>query len=325
MDNSTGSNLSGVPHWEYQLPLAVAFYAVGIPLGIICVTGNVVFLVVLRLSHHDPEKAYQPLLAALVGSLGASDALGGAALAVMGGVGPNYHATYHTLYFCHLGAVFQALPILSGFLHLGVIMLERYIQICRATINLQMSHVTAVVALLWAYVLLLGFASYAFSSGRGGTATGSVPCDFLVIPASYWSTVNLAHCALGLAVCSMCQFKIRTTVKMHQRKIQVSNTMAYTKMVEDASKARPFYLVCLATVALWCPFLICQAVNFSRGQNQEAGPTVTRALFLVGHLACLKFALCLAQCSNLRGSFKKVLVKEPAKTPVRLGATSRGR
>ena len=285
-----------------ELPTSyyVVLYAFGAPISVAAAVGNTLLVIaIIRFAKLRTKTNV------VVANLGVADMLGGLILL-------THIAILHKMedmgeespYACHLWAALQLLPMMAGFLHLALVSIDRLVAVTRAVDyddSMSASRMKVYASCLWIYIVLITALSYAFMDHDNPQYS---ICDLLILDRVYVMIILFGHvvpcCLINLGIFAW----LRHTLKVHQCKIQVTNTMTYNKLVADYSTAKLFFTTFVVTTILWLPFLVVVIVWFA-GVDTQAVFLAVRLLHLLGCLSHNKYII----YAMLDVDFKKAIKK----------------
>ena len=295
-NNNTNSSL---PEDGVDITYRLVLYIVGIPLGGCALLGNLFLLMaMIRFSK------LQTRANVAVVSLSASDALAGAMLLAHLSSVHLQHQIANT-HLCYLWAVVQLMPMVACFLHLTFVSVDRLVAVTRAvhyTDSMSARRIAVYVGVLWTYILVLTVLVFAFTDHD---VTLDV-CDVTILPWGYMLLVLVGHILPASLVVVVIFAWIQRTLRIHQRKIQVTNTMTYNNLLADITVARLFFFTFVFVAILWGTFFITELVWIA-GVDSSSLILIIRITFLVGNLSYIKFFIYIVLNSEFRKYLKKAL------------------
>ncbi|KAK2144250.1 hypothetical protein LSH36_775g00045 [Paralvinella palmiformis] len=304
---------------DYPPSFYIALHIIGIPLGIAIIVGNVLLVIVLKLSSQKQQKAFKSKTAFILANIALCDAVGGLFLVLYIGIHPILDVIGRFPTGCYFWNVLSVVPLLGGFLLQLLLAIERHVIVNEIPNYPHMNKLVIFLCLMWIYTLVVSILGLAFISGVAQEAF--VMCDILTVSPMYLTTIVFVHVTACAVICTVLIFIIRNTVKHHQCKIQVSNTIAYTNLIEDSQIAKTFFGVSTVSFLCWLLFFVSQ-ILIASGIRSSVVLTSARWGFLLGHLSYLKCFCYMVFSRPLREDFKRTLGKSK-KRPFRMGTIVR--
>ena len=297
--------------------LDITIRALGIPLGLTVLVGNILFIIVIA-------KAKQPKCFhnTLVIHLAVSDLIAGLTLLInlisewfyrdfYNGEdlleGDETSLVHHIL--CRAWGSFQFLPIYHAFLLLCIINLDRLIAVTYPA-TYASNHKTRVAQwlpiLVWLYSTLICALAL---SARYGTREHHITddwCGMLSLPPLYVTMTSLIHVPLATLIGLGTYLQIRRILRIHQRKIQVTNTMTYDNLVRDTAIARTDFCVAITAFIVWAPFMTSLLLWYS-SYDRYTMVCVIKGTLLLGYLSSLRFIAFIVGSCHYKESFFSLL------------------
>ena len=281
------TNLSELKNQTYldtmfPLGLELAYYICGTPIAIGICFINVVMLYIINRKKVPMKNAVR----ILVCSLGTNDIVAGCLLlihiATLGFQGKVNEKK------CLFFALLCIWPMLNNFLHIAIIKWERHSMVISSGDSVGLRKSAAFVMGMWIYSLALSLLGLSFEISRQSDNEELYEelCDVAVLP-KYHLVIIAIHLVICIGITSLYFIKIRNVLKVHQRKIQVTNTITYTNLVDDINMANTFMAAGVVCIALWLPCLIAMAVYIS-GHDRACAVVTMRALYLLTTLTGFK-------------------------------------
>ncbi|ELU01269.1 hypothetical protein CAPTEDRAFT_202513 [Capitella teleta] len=315
MDNLThNGSLSDTT--SFPQPLQIIYLCFGIPLGVVICLGNVILLTVIV----DKKGPLRTSTRTLLGSLVISDILTGFLL-ILNASFLSLQETIREFYRarCMLWGLVLTLPTLCSFMHLSVISLERRHAVTAPAHPIGRRKAILYCIGIWSYCGVICVLGMLFLFGDGLRNVVGF-CDVLSLPGFYLLVLAL-HIILAVVIETYAAVNVRNTLLLHQRKIQVTNTITYNNLMEDTKVAWVFFSAFALQLGPTVPFAILLAV-LSAGVYVPATFIIARLCYLFAQIPGLKFVLYLRMNKELHkatvkrlGCTKKPPRLSPSHTP----------
>lgn len=291
----TGADVSDLPT-SYH----VVLYAVGAPCGVAAAVGNTLLIIaIIRFAKLQTQTNV------VVANLAVADMMGGILLLVHIGILHRYDIMGEDYpYACYLWASLQLMPMSAGFLHLGLVSVDRLVAVTRAVHyddEMSARRMKLYAVCLWGYIIMATVIAYAFMDHDDPTFS---ICDMLILPKGYVMLILFGHVIPCCLIIIGIFLWLKYTLSVHQRKIQVTNTLTYNILLADYTSAKLFFTTFVVTIALWLMFVVTNVVWFA-GVETSALYLVIRITYLVGSLSHNKYLVYVI----LDVDFKKAIVK----------------
>ena len=208
---------------------------------------------------------------------------------------------------CTIIGLLELLPVVTCLIFLTLVDTDRFLAVCVPTVYPDLwttKRVSGTCIGIWVFSIVLSAVAFAFK-----TEPDVVICDVLALPRGFLLLSTLVHIVPCSIINTVLYLKIKHMLKVHQRKIQVTNTLTYTNLVDDTQLARLFYMLVVISLVAWAPFVISIILWFC-DLDLSALPPAVRICFLLGHLAGLKLFVYVAESTTYRMAIKK-LFKPP--------------
>ena len=290
-------NFSMTEHLPHSLQ--VTYYAIGIPVSVLLIVTNAILMAAIAKAGTMGAK-----LNMVVCNMAVADLLLGVTLLVNIGLlqeHPELADQHHTS-LCTFIGLLEILPLMASLLFLSLVHLDRFLAVCVPTMYPDMwceRRVAIFCAGIWIFTCMFGTIAYAFMPEKD-----PIVCDILALPRSYLLLTCIFHIFPTTIVNIILFIKINHVLKVHQRKIQVTNTLTYTNLVDDTQLAKLYFFLVIMCFVAWTPFLICVFIWFSSVSVTNI-PIAARVTFLVGHLAGIKIVVYVCESTSYRSAVKK--------------------
>jgi hypothetical protein len=288
MANLTNASFDALPRG-----LHITYLAVGLPLGAVVCLGNVILMAVIA----DPKGPLKIATRTMLCSLVFCDVVAGAVLMLHSGfIGFDDGVRDYCAEGCLMWGIMLTLPVYCAFVHLSVICLERRHAVMDPANAISGGRATLYCAGVWAYCVVLCVAGMLFIFLEDSTAWSR--CDVVTLPPFYLLILGI-HLVVVSGVVVGAAINIRSTLRLHQRKIQVTNTITYSNLVEDTQVAWVFVCAFVVQLLPCLPFIVALA-TVAAGMRTEAAVVVARVCYIVAQLSGLKFLLYMKMSKDIR-------------------------
>lgn len=320
--NSTECNAVAEPEDDASDSVALTFRIVGIPLGISIVVANVAFI--LTMTWHKTSQVRQSTQVLLVSSSNCA-ALAGLVLVAYSVAFPYTSSTAVVTppslrSLCHLWGALHLSLIVLDCLHIAIVSLDHNYVVTTAGCSTPTQRIGLAVLLGWLYAVLITLLTLAFDhlpptqSRRGGG------CDILDLD-RYYELTLLIHVIAGVLCSLVVVANVRRTLDLHQRQIQVTNTITYKNLLFETRLAQLNLLAGAILVLAWLPLTVAEVMTRAGVTSKVAAVRLT---FLVGNVSYLKAILYVAADREIRRDFARVATcKLPVEKNRSLSSASR--
>ena len=294
--------------------LNITIKAIGIPLGITILLGNALFMVII-LKAKRPKCIHTNLIIHVT----VSDLLAGFTLLLQFALERLYskkthgdwaemeeqyhHQGYHVI--CRAWASIQMLPIYQPFLFLCGLNLDRLVAISYPATYANTWKATAakcLPVLVWPYSVLICLLALSAKYDMREHNINKDGCGILTLPPLYLTLTLLIHILPATLVAVVAFLQIKRELRIHQRKIQVTNTMTYENLIKDMAIARRDFCVTITTFIIWAPFLT-SLILWHSSHNIHPILYVIRGTLLMGYLSSLRFIAFILGSAHFKESF----------------------
>lgn len=284
--------------------VALAFRIVGIPLGIFIVVTNIAFI--LTMTWHKTNLVRRSTQILFVSNYHCA-VLAGLVLIAYSVAFPYTSSSVVTvstpslLSLCHLWGALQLTLIVLDSLHIVFVSLDHSYAVTSVGCSIQTHRIGLAVLFGWLYALLITLLTLAFDHltstqpCRGG-------CDILDLNRYYGLTL-LIHVIAGALCCAIVVANVRRTLNLHQRQIQVTNTITYKNLLFEMRMAQLNLLANAVLVLAWIPLTVAEVTTHA-GVTSKVD--AVRLTFLVGNVSYLKAILYVAADREIRRDFARV-------------------
>lgn len=297
--NATQSIESGDGEAAAEEAGTLLFRVFGIALGSTVVALNGVFAVTMkRLTKRNSTMRDSTRLLCLSSSSAAL--LAGAMLTCYSAALPylpDVHSSVTTP--CHLAASLHLSLVLVDSLHFGLLSVDHNYVITSVGCSASLPRFGAAVLGIWLYALFVAFMALVFDLLDYDRPLTCSSCDILDLD-PYFCLLVAIQVAVG-AVCSAVVFaNMRRILHLHQRQIQVTNTLTYASLLLDIGLATVPLNCHVTLVTSWLPLVVTRAMT-------SAGSITVRLTFLVGHVSYLKLIFYVIREEEVRSEFLRVI------------------
>ena len=321
MRNMTGGAYNGTSEGDvFPHALEIVYFCVGLPLGVIICLGNFILLSVVLPKKGPLRDSTRMLLA----GLSVCDVVAGALFIVHVVLLPfQEDLRGASREGCLFWALLLTVPVMASFLHLTVICGERNHFVCQPAAVVSRKKAILICACLWSYCLVLGLVGMFFSlcwkdenenENEEEDAGRWKLCDVVTLP-GYYLLILALHVLATLLINVYFAVSIRGMLRLHQRKIQVTNTITYNNLVEDIRVAWLFFLAYSLQLFPWLPFTVMLAI-LAAGVNTPSAFIIARVCYLCAQIPGLKFMMYFWRNKEIMCAVRKRL--GCSKTPPRL-------
>lgn len=283
--------------------VALSLRIVGIPLGISIVVTNVAFILTMTWHKTNPVRRSTQIL--LVSNCHCA-VLAGLVLIAYAVAFPYTSSTVIVIpstlrSLCHLWGALHLSLIVLDCLHIAFVSLDHNHGVTSVGCSTPTHRIGLAVLLGWLYTVLLILLTLAFDHLPSTQPCGG-GCDILDLNRYYVLTL-LIHVIVG-AFCSLFVVaNVRRTLDLHQRQIQVTNTITYKNLLFEMRMAQLSLLANAILVVAWIPLTVAE-VMVHAGVTAEVA--AVRLTFLVGNASYLKAILYVAADREIRKDFTRV-------------------
>lgn len=308
------SNNETVPSSSITLDIVCKTF--GIPLAVFILIGNILFSIIAFRARRSPSRV-------IVANLTINDILVGFTLILSF----TLESLYDTLgsnsnrhVYCKLWAVIQIIPIYQQFTFLLSLNIDRFIAVSFPAIysdTYSSKNVWKVCGGLWIYALCIAALFFAFNGTVNDSGTR---CDVMVLSPPYLVTVLAIHMLLSLLATVAFYVRMKHILNHHQKKIQVTNTMTYDKLVGDIAVAKMYLCLTIATFIIWTPLFICSLFHLIN-DDWSALHTVVRVFLLVGYISSLRCIIFTFMSSDYKTSLLSLFLRNKIEIQTRPSST----
>ena len=291
----------------------VLHYTLTVPLALLVVVGNILLWFVLNRS--NSLRPHQ-----LMTHLALADAAVGLALLVNECLQPLFEQLSHDLtWICNAWAVLQFLPLMAVFILMALLSFDRHCAVTRPAEYADLwvaKRTRALTCFTWIYsalvVCLMLVVTQSYTDDSGAVFFLNV-CN----GPTYVHTLLLAlgaHVLFVLVATSYLYVRILQVVRLHQNRIQVTNTMTYDNLVKDSNLAKVYFLITMVTAVLWLPFIASMVTYITYDATADwFKANVSQFLLLMAYAGNLHFLYLLMTSSDLRAAFQAHLKRQDDK------------
>lgn len=281
--------------------LQIIYFCVALPLGVVILIGNIILMAVIA-SKKGPLK---PSTRTMLCSLVLCDALAGGLLVLNTCLVPFQEDMRKNCETgCLLWGLLLTLPFTTGFIHLFVICLERRHAVNDPANTISIGRSAIYCVAIWAYCLALCAGGMLFLLWKNRALTWKF-CDILPLP-GFYLLILCVHIFMAVVLEVYAAINVRSTLRLHQRKIQVTNTITYSNLVEDTKVAWIFFSAFIMQLLPVLPFMVLLVV-LSAGVHSHGVFVLSRICYIIAQIPGLKFVLFLKRSKELHKAAVKKL------------------
>ena len=286
-----------------ETSVSISLLVFGVPIGVALITLNCLLFVVIYKKRE--EGPFRKSTTCLLVSLGVCDMLAGVVLLVHVVLLALPESVFigSSVYLCKFWGLLQTTPMIGDIIHLVAISGERNQTISHPARQPKAETMKLVAVGVWGLTLALSALAFAFPVPQPNSGY----CDIADLSFLYFIIVVFLVVMLGsVIVCVYYLYNIKGTLKVHQRKIQVTNTITYDNLLDDTAAAKLFFIIYSLTILIWLPLVITLIVSFTKGGGLDSA---VRFVFLFGHIAYFKVPMIIYGSKDFRlkfiGTFKR--------------------
>ena len=287
--------------------LVILHYALTIPLSLVIIIGNALLWFVLSRSHSLRPHS-------IVVSLAIADVLVGFTVLTNECLHPLLERLNDDLaWICSLWTALQFLPIIAMFCLMSLLSLDRYFAVTSTTYadGCIANHTRLLVCVSWLYstaVVCVIIAMTSWNSDDSSvyflSSTNSTVCALFIVLATHVTALCGVSCYVYV--------RILQTIRVHQNRIQVTNTMTYENLVSETDLAKTYFFIITITVLVWVPVTITTMTRliYNNSSTDWFRLNVPQFMLLVAYTGNLHFAYLLLTSQAVRTSFSEHLQKK---------------
>lgn len=267
--------------------LQIIYFCIGIPLGAVICLGNVVLLTVIARKKGPLRDSTRNMMSSLV----FCDLTAGCLLIIhISFVSFQEEIRNSSQAGCLAWGLVLAMPMTCSLLHLCIICLERKRAVSEPATIISHRQSFLICIGLWTYSSVLCLIGMFFLLDEEYTGHDIWRfCDILPLP-GYYLLILALHVLFTVLLQVYFAINIRNTLQLHQRKIQVTNTITYSNLIEDIKLGWIFFKTYAFQLVFILPLCIMLVIIYA-GVHAPASLIIARICYLIAQIPALKFIL----------------------------------